>query len=254
MTIALSHSAISRCKVSYSFPGFNPYLELPAYWPDFHSTFINYWREAIADSLPHEYEASIGEHVYLVEIDPDSRKRIAPDVAIADRGSDAHYPTAGTAVATLEPVTIPVTILDGPRETHIEILHRPDRSLVTTIGLLSPTNKQNHGRADYLMKRNALMKQSVHLVELDLLRGGERLPFAGPLPPADYYYVVSDYNRRPDCDVYCWNLKQPLPTLPIPLRTPDADILVSLAEVFQTAFARGRFERRIDYTKRLLGN
>jgi hypothetical protein len=56
------------------FPGMDPFLEQPAYWPDFHATFINYWREAIADLLPPSYEATLGERVYLVERDPDERK------------------------------------------------------------------------------------------------------------------------------------------------------------------------------------
>lgn len=31
------------------FPGIDPYLESQGYWPDFHHTFINYLREALAD-------------------------------------------------------------------------------------------------------------------------------------------------------------------------------------------------------------
>jgi hypothetical protein len=84
-------------------------------------------------------------------------------------------------------------------------------------------------------------------VELDLLCGGQRLPLQEPLPPADYYYLVSRGNQRPDCQVYRWTLRQPLPTLPVPLRPPDADLLIDLAAVFATAYERGRFHRRINY-------
>ncbi|MEZ6103131.1 MAG: DUF4058 family protein [Pirellulaceae bacterium] len=35
--------------------------------------------------------------------------------------------------------------------------------------------------------------------------------------------------------------------LPVPLRRPDSDIIIDLAEVFTTAYDRGRFARRIDY-------
>jgi hypothetical protein len=232
------------------FPGFNPFLELPAYWPDFHTRFVNYWCEAVAEALPYDYEASIGERVYLVEKEPDRKKLVLPDISLLECGErNSSFESKGN-IATLEPVTIPVTILDGPRESYIEILYQPDKSLVTTLELLSPTNKFPPGRAEYLSKRNSLMKQAVHLVELDLLRTGERLPFAEPLPEADYYYIVSDYEQRPDCQVYSWNIAQALPTLPIPLRSPDSDIFVSLAEVFKTAFERGRFERRIDYRQK----
>ena len=150
------------------FPGFDPNLDKPEFWSDFHSTFINYWREAIADALPIQYEASIGDRVYLIEQDPDSRKLVYPDVAVSH------------GVATLEPVTIPLKILEGPRETYVEILHRPDRKLIATLELLSPANKNQPGRTEFLAKRNALLYQPVHLVELNLLQGGKRLPMGQP--------------------------------------------------------------------------
>jgi hypothetical protein len=184
----------------------DPYLELPAYWSDFHSTFINYWREAIADVLPPDYEAALGERVYLVEHDP-----------------------------------------EGPREAYIEILHQPERRLVAALELLSPANKEPPGRTEYLAKRHALLSQDVHLIELDLLLSGRRRPLQQPLPPGDYYYLLSRSDRRPDCQVYHWKLRQPLTTLPVPLRAPDADVMIDLGAVFATAYERGRFRRRLPY-------
>src|SRR4051794_16015041 len=112
------------------FPGMDPFLENPTYWSDFHYTFINYWREAIADALPAQYEATLGERVYLVEKDPEDRKLGVPDVAVT-HPTEATSPSSDTSraseVATLEPVTIPLTISEGPRETFIEILYQPDQ-------------------------------------------------------------------------------------------------------------------------------
>jgi hypothetical protein len=228
------------------FPGIDPFLEDSACWSDFHARFINYWGEAIADALPPNYEAGLGERVYLIESEPDARKLVFPDVAVThSEGLSAH--TAGGAVATLEPVTIPLTILEGPRETYIEILHRPGRTLVTVLELLSPANKHEPGRTEYLSKRKALLFQQVHLVELDLLRGGRRPPMQKPLPPGDGYYTLSRFEQRPDSQVYAWPMSHPLPTLPVPLRAPDPDLLVNIAEVYSTAYDRGRFQRRIDY-------
>ena len=70
-----------------------------------------------------------------------------------------------------------------------------------------------------LAKRNALLHQDVHLVELDLLRGGQRLPLRDPLPPGDYCTLVSRGDRRPGCAVCAWPLAHPLPTIPVPLLT-----------------------------------
>jgi len=228
------------------FPGIDPFLEDPAFWSDFHATFINYWREAIADALPNNYEAGLGDRVYLIEHEPEGRKLVFPDVAVMQVDESRCDPRT-SGVATLEPVTIPLTILEGPRETYIEIVHRPDRTLVTTLELLSPANKQQPGRTEYLAKRNTLLYQPVHLVELDLLRGGQRLPLSKPLPPGDGYYLVSRADERPDCQVYAWPMPHPLPTLPVPLRAPDPDLQIDLCNVFNTAYDRGRFQRRINY-------
>jgi len=234
--------------VNSLFPGMDPFLEDPAYWLDFHSRFVNCWCEAIADVLPPNYEAGIGERVYLIEHDPDARKLGYPDVAVTERKTEIPVPRySASGLATLEPVTIPLMVLEGPRESYIEILHHPDRALVAVLELLSPANKEYPGRTEYLAKRMALQKQNVHLVELDLLLGGRRLPMQEPLPEADYFYLVSRAENRPYCQVYPWMLKQALPNLPVPLRDPDADIVVDLAAVFATAYQRGRFGRRINY-------
>jgi len=169
------------------FPGMDPFLEDPAYWSDFHATFINYWREALGDALPPNYEAGLGERVYLIEHDPEERKLVFPDVGIMQTQGIGSRSQTASGVATLEPVTIPLTILEGPRETYIEILHRPDRSLVAVLELLSRA-KEPIGRTTYLSHRKSLLYEPIHLMELDLLCGGHRLPLARPLPPGDCYY------------------------------------------------------------------
>ena len=49
------------------FPRMDPYLEDPAYWQDFHRSFITYCRDALLDNLPDEYEARIDEQIRLIE-------------------------------------------------------------------------------------------------------------------------------------------------------------------------------------------
>jgi hypothetical protein len=233
------------------FPGMDPFLEHPPHSTDFHSRFINVWCESLADALPEEFEASLGERVYLVEQDPETRKLIYPDMYVLERAGPAKgHAAAARGAAVLEPVTIPLVIPEGPREAFIEILYKPEQALVAVLELLSPPNKEGPGRTEYLLKRNALLHQDVHLVELDLLLGGHRLPMRCALPPGDYYYFVSRAEQRPDCLVYAWPLSQPLPQLPVPLRPPFPDIAFELAAVFSTAYDRGRFARRIEYTQK----
>src|SRR5438093_5598789 len=108
------------------FPGMDPYLESPAFWPDFHSRFINYWCEALADALPASYTALMGERVYLVEQPPVQRKLLHTDLSVTAPLSPGPAPFGGQpGVATLEPVTILLPVMEEVHETYIEILHRP---------------------------------------------------------------------------------------------------------------------------------
>jgi hypothetical protein len=202
--------------MSSPFPGMDLYLEDPAFWVGFHFTFISYWSEALGDLLPEEFEVNINERVYLL----DNELRFGP---------------------------IPVTVLDRPREPYIEILHRPKRSLVAVCDLLSLANKEEPGRTEYLQKRNTLLEKSIHLVELDLLLSGRCSPMRQPLPKGDYHYFVCRAEQRPDCQVYSWGLRDALPRLPVPLREPYPDLIFDLAAVFNTAYDRGRYGRRIPY-------
>ncbi|MEZ6061727.1 MAG: DUF4058 family protein [Planctomycetaceae bacterium] len=229
------------------FPGMDPFIESQGFWPDFHATFINYVRERLADQLPDSYDARLDERVNFVRVQDDSIQRIRPDVSISQ--SDARDTGAATSggVATLEPVTLQETIEEEVREAYIEIINREDRSLVTILEVLSPTNKNEPARGHYLTKRLAILQQPVHLVELDLLRGGRRHNFARPLPPGDYYAYVSRVEKRMGCDVYAWPLERCLPTIPVPLAKPDPDVLLDLQAVFSLTYDRGRYQRAIDY-------
>src|SRR5262249_56700428 len=92
------------------FPGMDPYLEDPAFWSDFHASFITYWRDALTDCLPDAYEARIDEKVRLVEVAPPRRKLIEPDVALMRPKFSPPPSPAPAGVATLEPVTIPLVM------------------------------------------------------------------------------------------------------------------------------------------------
>jgi hypothetical protein len=230
------------------FPGVDPYLEAQGFWPDFHATFINYWREALAEVLPDHYEVRIDERLNLVELPAEKVKRIEPDLVITGRGSFQGVPAAPAGVGILEPVTVPLIIEEEARETFIEIRHRPERRLVAVLELLSPSNKEEPGRRSYLDKRNALLHERIHLVELDLLLSGRRLPLSGDYPTGNYFALVSHAGRRPNCSVYAWTIQQRLPVIPISLQDPDPDLWIDLAGVFALTFQRGRYVRSIDYT------
>jgi hypothetical protein len=232
----------------------DPYIESPVHWQDFHSRFINSLSEVISDSLPGDYFARIQEDVLLLEPEP-PHKRIGPDVLVA---RDPLLPADGatpavagaTATAELEPDTLEnIDSIDPHVEPFIEIIRLPGREVVTVVEVLSPTNKGPDGRAMYLDKRRRLLRRPVHVVEIDLLCAGRRLELNRPLPPGHYYTFVSRADRRPKCDVYHWTVRDPLPSIPVPLRAPDADVRPDLGAAFRIAFERGRYTRLINYVQ-----
>jgi hypothetical protein len=80
-----------------------------------------------------------------------------------------------------------------------------------------------------------------------LLRGGERLPLRGPVPPGDGYAIISRAGRRPNAEVYAWPLDHPLPTIPIPLKAADADVPLDLQAAFSTVYDRAAYDLSLDY-------
>ena len=131
----------------------------------------------------------------------------------------------------------------------VEIRDKAGRKLVTMIEILSPTNKRGQGRKDYLEKRAKILGNSAHLLEIDLLRKGQRLPMAEPLPEGAYFVVLTRTNKRPQSDVWPIALDEPLPTVRVPLLEPDPDVPLDLQQAFATIYDLSRYDLAIDYTK-----
>jgi hypothetical protein len=232
------------------FPGIDPYIESQGYWPDFHQRLMTYACDALNDHLPETYEARLGEQLRLVDREEPVARTFLPVVAILESGGiRAGGSRDEGGVLTLEPVTLelPSIELEEVRDLWIEIRRRPERELVTAIEILSPTNKQGMGYRDYLAKRSELIHQPIHVVELDLLIRGQRLPMKQALPPGDFYAIVSRAERRRKSEVFAWTVRQPLPQIPIPLRAPDPDVTLNLSELFAEAYRKGRYVRALDY-------
>jgi len=230
----------------------DPYLEDPAYWEGFHALFIVECVYQLSERLPENYVADVGERVHLVNIADEVAAEYLPDVAISrrDRPTPRQQSKAGS-VATLEPVTIPSIEGIEVRETFVQIHRLPQRTLVTAIELLSPTNKFGEGIGEYRANRRELVAQGVNVVEIDLLRRGQRTQLAQELPVGDYYAFVFRRDRAPQVDVYAWAIQRELPTIAVPLRAPDADVPLDLAAIVATAYDRGKYARKLQYDRPL---
>lgn len=194
------------------FPGMNPYLEQPGVWHDFHQAFIAVIRNALTRQIRPNYIAMIDDHIYIHELSREERRFLGkPDVSVRHfQGSTA---TAETAHAIVAPAFGHITpAVDVLHESFVEIRDRETREVITVIELLSPTNKApGSDREQYIGKRKVILASNTHLVEIDLLRGGVRMPI-DDLPPCDYVIMVSRNIERPRVDLW-----------PIMLRDPPAD-------------------------------
>ncbi|MFN4180107.1 MAG: DUF4058 family protein, partial [Armatimonadota bacterium] len=105
----------------------------------------------------------------------------------------------------------------------------------------------NKAREECLEKRRELLRSPVHLIEIDLLRGGERTPLETSVPKAAYYIVLSRRHRRPIVEVWPIQIWEKLPTIPVPLLPPDPDVPLDLGSIIASVYERGAYDRVIDY-------
>ena len=88
-------------------------------------------------------------------------------------------------------------------------------------------------------------------MEIDLLRGGGRLPMLDAWPESPYALLVCRQIRAPYCKVSPAYFRRPLPPLFVPLSSPDPDLTLALQPMIESIYARGRYHRNIDYSKPL---
>ncbi len=131
----------------------------------------------------------------------------------------------------------------------VEIHSTDGRRLVTAIEILSPANKSGDGRREYLTKRQKILRSSAHLVEIDLLRRGARVPMEEDLPAAPYFVFVSRAEERPTIDVWPIQLPEALPTVQVPLLPGDSDLELDLQQAFQNIYDLRGFDLLLDYGK-----
>src|SRR5438874_785462 len=204
------------------FPGMDPFIEACGLWEDFHTHLIEKIYEALADAVPERYVVRTGERSYVVLANANGEKSypFQADVGMAtSSGRDrSTLQEGGTALAEAATEAVPVMLRafveEEYRETFVEIYHAdPGQQLVTCIEVLSPSNKRrgSEGWNLYLRKRQALMLGAANLVEIDLLRGGTKLPMLDPWPSAPYTLLVCRQSRAPYCKVWPAHYRRPLP-------------------------------------------
>ena len=169
------------------FPGMDPFIEMQE-WSDFHARYMTVLSELLTPQVRPRYVVRVERRVYLEQPfgEPD---QVIPDVAILERRGISRS-SSGTALlgeptAAIAAVECLLPEAEEHHEYYLVLRDRETLRIVTLIELLSPTNKRagSEGREQYLDKREEILQSRTNLVELDLLRGGQRLPMQSESAP-----------------------------------------------------------------------
>jgi hypothetical protein len=204
------------------FPGMNPYLEAPALWSEVHSWLIVELARLLNQRITPKYRAAVEKRLY---------EELNQPILVA-------LPESETTV-----------------ERYLEVREVATGEVVTVVEILSPKNKRfsmgeatptGEGRDQYLNKRQKVLGSQSHLVEIDLLRGGEALPMqdAGM---SDYRVLVSRVEQRPIAELYPFNLRDRLPCFGFPLRSEDEVVPIDLNLLMQLVYEAAALNLAIDY-------
>ncbi|NEP77773.1 MAG: DUF4058 family protein [Okeania sp. SIO3C4] len=232
------------------FPGMDPYLE-GYLWPDVHNALANKIRQKLTPQLRPRYAARL--EVYVVEDSfPESEVGILyPDVEIMQLRQPKITnipPGTSGATALTPPLSLPIFQPVPVRLSNVEIRDTAQNVLVTCIEVLSPVNKREPGLTNYRQKRKGLYEAGVHLVEIDFLPRGTR-PFAHAQMPDVAYGVALTRSHAKFIDIWPLTLQDLLPTIPIPLRSPDSDVVLNLSAALNEVCDEAAYDLSINYSE-----
>jgi hypothetical protein len=253
------------------FPGMDPWLEAADIWPDFHDSFAAEIRGVLNATLPPPYYARLQMRPEIGVVDDQSgetyQRRVVPDVTVVQVGTPRAHAGSTTAVAVLPRTEVTehlkITVPDAPgRHLSVEVRDpRRRHRLITFIEIVSPSNKiSGPDRESYLEKHAEVFASDASLIEIDLLRGGQRLlpnprvkwRLTGLDPQPSYLVLVNRVWTRGegggDWDLFAVALRQMLPVIAVPLRINEPEVSLDLQHAFNRAYDAGPYQRgALDY-------
>ncbi|MDY6785200.1 MAG: DUF4058 family protein [Cyanobacteriota bacterium] len=235
------------------FPGMDPYLEHPDFWPGTHHLLISLLTEALVPQIRPKYEVAIEQRIYTInDANEENGKSLCvgiPDVGIQRQPNSPNIPTGSLATATLTtPTTVTIPMPRKIKQAYLEVREMVNKEVVAAIEILSPVNKRNgEGRETYLKKRARVLGSLTHLIEIDLLRGWEAMPILNNPIQSHYRVLVSRSDRRPRAELYAVNLDDTLPVFPLPLREEDVEPQINLQQLLGEVYDRAGYDYRINY-------
>jgi hypothetical protein len=227
------------------FPGMDPYVEARGLWKGIHTQLIG---ELSTHLLP-----PLLAPAYYVDVEPSLQVRSEqshyPDLQVVMADTSRPGRPSGSGLPIAEPTaTLMIEEQEEEEEENaIAVRTVGNERLVTVIEILSYSNKTSGAekRARYLLKRRELLHSGVNLVEIDLLRWGQRIVSALPAQP--YHILVSRAEERPRIYVWSFAIDAPIPDAPLPLLEVDEQVPLPLQQAFTTVYQSRRFRQRLNY-------
>lgn len=143
-----------------------------------------------------------------------------------------------------------IALIEEVRETFVNVWWRQENRLVASIELLSPSNKApGRGREQYINKQQALLASAAHLLEVDLLRGGQHtvaVSESSLQTRADYIVCL---HRATAAQYEFWQvpLRSRLPRVSVPLNAGNPDLILDLGSLWNAFYETSRLDEVIDY-------
>ncbi len=208
---------------------------------------ISVMKIEIKKRLPANYSVWTDTYIWLHEPDAETR-RGKPDVLVGGRCRAQAKRAAGVLTA---PASTMLPAIKRESAKYLKIRDVQADRVVTVVELISPSSKEPGDDRDmFLVKRYDYLKNRTNVVEIDLHRGGLRLPLGKPQPPkGDYYVFVSRAIDYPKIAIWPLSVRERLPELSIPLNPEDGVIALPLQPCLDVAYDQGPYGNEVDYSK-----
>ncbi|MBD2437795.1 DUF4058 family protein [Nostoc sp. FACHB-110] len=241
--------------MQYPFPGMNPYLENPDLWSEVHHRLITAIAIAISPPLRPKYRVAIEKRTYRMNTE-DAILIGIPDVAILSAKQKEKQSNNTTAIATLptdtadKSITVTLPLPLEIKEGYLEIREVSTGKVITVIEVLSPTNKRTkEGRKSYLEKREKILQSDTNLVEIDLIRSGDKMPILTNITDTDYRILVVRSDCLPSAQLFAFTVREAIPNFTIPLAKQEQEVELNLQNLLLEIYDQAGFELTLDYNQ-----
>jgi hypothetical protein len=234
------------------FPGMDPWLERPSIWPDVHLNLIVSLQNELVRLVSPRYYVAIRQRK-VFDLAPSELDFIVRKSPAAKRNVSDDDNLKSKQTTPVEPIIVEVPIREKIPEDYLEVVETATHQVVTVIEILSLSNKTpGVDRKRYEAKRERIFCTGKNLVEIDLRRDGEPMPFRflqANGRRSQYRILVKRGEHWSRAYLYPFNVRDPIPIFPLPLKPDDAEPPVRLGEVIKKIYDQSGYDLRIDYSR-----